>query len=227
VASAANISNGGEIGNPSNLHWSRGISNANIPFTWTSNFIYISPELKGQNLLMRQVLGGWEISPIITWQSGTPFNVGPGNSNAAFGELGKGSGCIQACGSDRADRVPGVPLNVRQGGRAHWTKQYYNPAAFTTRHDGTFGSSGRNMIQGPPSFNIDSSMMKNFTILEKYKLQLRFEFFNATNHPVMSNPNAIPGDAGGGVAQINGGNNGLGGTSNTTRVGQAALKVTF
>jgi hypothetical protein len=70
-------------------------------------------------------------------------------------------------------------------------------------------------------------MMKNFTILEKYKLQLRFEFFNATNHPVMSNPNAIPGDAGGGVAQINGGNNGLGGTSNTTRVGQAALKVTF
>jgi hypothetical protein len=227
VASVANLSNGDEMNNPRNLHWNRGLSNAYIPFVWTSNFIYTSPELRGQNLLVREALAGWEISPIITWQSGTPFSIGPGNSNAAYGELNKGSGCLEDCASDRADRVPGVPLNVRQGGRSHWTEQYYNPAAFTTRHDGTFGTSGRNMIQGPPSFNIDSSLMKNFTIHEKFQLQARFELYNATNHPVMSNPSANPGDAGGGPAQINGGNNGFGGTSNSTRYGQAALKLTF
>jgi hypothetical protein len=228
VASTSNIAaNQNGLNNFKNLRWSRGISNANIPFTWTSNFIYQSPELKGQSLLMREVLGGWEISPIITWQSGTPFGIGSGNSNAAYGELGKGSGCLEACAGDRADRVPGVPLNVRKGGRGSWTKQYYNPAAFTTRHDGTFGTSGRNMIQGPPFFNIDSSLMKNWSIAEKYKLQFRFELFNATNHPVMGNPGAGPGDAGGGPAQINGGNNGFGGTSNTVREGQAALKFTF
>jgi hypothetical protein len=227
VASAANLSNGEEINNPKNLRWSRGISNANIPFVWVSDFVYNSPELRGQSLLVRELLAGWEISPIISWQSGTPFNVGPGNDNSAYGELNRGSGCIQACGSDRADRVPGVPLNVRKGGRSHWTQEYYNPAAFTTRHDGTFGTSGRNSIQGPPSFNIDSSLMKNWSILERYRVQFRFELFNATNHPVMANPNAIPGDAGGGPAQINGGNGGLGGTSNTPRIGQAALKFTF
>jgi hypothetical protein len=230
VASAANIAaNTNGINNPRNLRWSRGLSNANIPFTWTSNFIYRTPELKGQSLLMRELLGGWEISPIITWQSGTPFSIGSGNSNAAYGELGKGDGCIQGCSGDRADRVPGVPLNVRKGGRAQWTKQYYNTAAFTTRHDGTFGNSGRNIIQGPPGFNVDSSLMKNWTLFERYELQFRFELYNALNHPIMGNPDASPGDAGGDSCggQINCFNGGFGGTSNSTRVGQAAMKFTF
>jgi hypothetical protein len=227
VASVANLSNGDEMNNPRNLHWSHGISNANLPFTWVSSLIYNSPALKGQSLLVREVLGGWEISPIITWQSGTPFSVNPGNDNAAYGELNKGSGCLQDCASDRADRVQGVALKVRQGGRSHWTEQYFNPAAFTTRHDGTFGDSGRNLMQGPPGFNVDAALMKNWSILERYRLQFRFEFFNATNHPIMANPYAQPGDSGGGPSQINGGNGGFGGTSNTTRVGQAALKLTF
>ena len=227
VASVANLSNGDEMNNPRNLAWSRGISNTNIPFIWKSNLIYNTPALKGQSLLVREALGGWEVSPIISWQSGTPFSVGPGNDNAAYGELGKGSGCIEDCAADRADRVPGIPLDVRQGGRSHWTEEYFNPAAFTTRHDGTFGNSARNVMQGPPGFNVDAGLMKNFAILERYKLTFRFDFFNATNHPIMSNPSAQPGDAGGGPSQINGGNGGLGGTSNTTRVGQASLKLTF
>jgi hypothetical protein len=235
VATTANIAaNTNGIANPANLHWSRGLSNANIPFTWTSNFIYNSPELKGQNLLLREVLGGWEISPILTWQSGTPFGVGPGNSNNAYGELNKGDGCFQGCSADRADRVPGVPLKVRQGGRSQWTKSYFNTAAFTTRHDGTFGTSGRNIMQGPPGFNVDSSLMKNWTILERYRLQFRFELFNAFNHAIMGNPDASPPSGGGALGggdgcagQINCGNNGFGSPNNTTRIGQAALKLTF
>ena len=230
VASAANIAaNTNGMNNPLNLRWSRGPSNANIPFTWTTNFLYRSPELKGQSLLVRELAGGWEISPIATWQSGTPFSIGPGNSRSAFGELGKGGGCIQGCYNDRADRVPGVPLKVRQGGRSNWTKHYYNTAAFTTRHDGTFGTSSRNMIQGPPGFNVDTSLMKNWSILERYKLQFRFELFNAFNHPIMANPDASTGDGGGDSCsgQINCSNGGFGGTSNTPRIGQAALKFTF
>ena len=232
VASTANIAaSTSGMNNPANLRWSHGPANSNIPFTWTSNFVYRSPELKTQNLIVREVLGGWEVSPIITWQSGTPFSVGAGNSNVAFGELNKGDGCFLGCSADRANRVPGVPLKVRQGGRSNWTKQYFNTAAFTTRHDGTFGNSGRNLMQGPPSFNVDSSLMKNWSILERYKLQFRFELFNATNHPVMNNPDASPpsGTAGGDgcAGEINCGNGGLGGTSNTTRIGQAALKLTF
>ncbi len=222
------------MNNPKNLHWSKGLSNAHIPFTWTSNFIYHSPELKGQSILLRELAGGWEVSPILTWQSGTPNSVGPGNSNVAYGELNKGDGCFDGCSSDRADRIPGVPLKVRQGGRSHWTKQYFNTAAFTTRHDGTFGTSGRNIIQGPPGFNTDASLMKNWSILEKYQLQFRFELYNAFNHPIMGNPDLSPpsgsGPLGGGdgcAGEINCGNNGFGSPTNTTRIGQAALKLTF
>ncbi len=223
VASAANIAasqNG--IDNPSNLAWSRGVSSASIPLTWTTNFIYRTPELKGQSLVLREALGGWELSPIATWQSGAPFSIGPGSSQAAYGEPGYGGGCLQFCAGDRADRVPGVPLNVRQGGRSRWEKQYFNPKAFVTRHDGTFGDSARDIIHGPPGFNVDSALIKNWSILERYTVQLRFEFFNAFNHPIMANPDTGPTDST--FGQINGG---TGSVSNNSRVGQAALKFDF
>jgi len=208
-----------------NLGWSRGISGSSIPFTWTSNFVYRSPELRGQSLLLREAAGGWEVSPIITWQSGAPFSIAGGSSASAYGELGLGDGCLQACAGDRADRVPGVPLNVRKGGRSNWTQKYFNPKAFAVNHDGTFGNSGRNLIQGPPGFNVDAALMKNWSVLEKYRLELRFEFFNAFNHPIMENPDLTVTD--GTFGSINGGNGGFGGTTNTPRVGQAALKFSF
>ena len=225
VANGANIAaSQSGIDNPHNLSYSRGVSGSSIPFSWTSNFIYRSPELRTKSLLVREVLGSWQVSPIVNWQSGAPFSINGGNSNI-YGEPNRGSGCLQACSSDRADRVPGIPLNVRQGGRGKWTNQYFNPAAFTVRHDGTFGNSGRNLIYGPPGFNVDSSLSKNWSIMERYQLQFRFEFFNAFNHPIMSNPDNTVGDSTFGA--INGGNGGFGGTSNTPRVGQAALKLTF
>ncbi len=223
VASGANLAvSASGINNPRDLNWSRGISNASIPFSWVSSFIYRSPDLRGHNLLMRETLGAWELSPITSWQSGTPFSIGSGSSQAAYGEPGFGGGCLQFCGGDRADRVPGVPLKVRQGGRAQWLKQYFNPAAFVARHDGTFGDSARNLMYSPPGFNVDASLMKNWLIREKYDLQLRFELFNAFNHPIMGGPDTSPTDSTFGEV-----NNGHGSVANVSRVGQAALKFTF
>ena len=223
VASGANLAvTQSGLTNPANLRYSRGISNASIPFNWVTNFIYRSPELRGQNLLVREAIGGWELSPISTWQSGSPFSIGSGSSQAAYGEPGYGSGCLQFCGGDRADRVPGVALEVRRGGRSHYLKQYFNPAAFVTRHDGTFGNSERNLMYSPPGFNVDASLMKNWSIREQYQLQFRFELFNAFNHPIMGGPDTSPTDST--YAEVN---NGHGSVANVSRVGQAALKFTF
>jgi hypothetical protein len=209
------------LGDPFNLSWNRGISNLSIPFTWVSNFVYVSPDLRNQNLLVREALGGWEISPIITLQSGSPFSISGGNSADLGGNNNNtGSGCKSNC-SDRADRVPGGPLKTREGGRSKWIKGYFNTAAFRPRPDGTFGTSGRNILNGAPIFNVDAALMKNWAI-ERFQLQLRFETFNTLNHPIMSNPDTNPSDAT--FGQINGGR---GSTSNAARVGQAALKLTF
>lgn len=228
VASTSNISFGSpEIGDPFNLRWNRGVSGLSIPFNWVSNFVYTTPGLRSHNLLLREALGGWGVSPIITLQSGTPFSISGGNStdlnagNPSLNENNTGSGCKANC-SDRADYIAGAPLKVRQGGRSNWIKNYFNTSAFVPRADGTFGNSARDMIYGPPTFNVDASLTKNWPIRERYNLQLRFEMFNALNHPVMGNPDTNPSDST--FGQINGGN---GDAVNASRVGQAAAKFTF
>jgi hypothetical protein len=210
------------LNDPKNLRYSHGVSNASIPLNWVFNFIYRTPDLRGQNLLVREALGGWQLSPIGTWQSGTPFSIGSGSSQAAYGEPGYGGGCLQFCSGDRADRVPGQPLDVRRGGRANYLKQYFNPAAFVTRHDGTFGNSARNIMYNPPGFNVDAALSKNWSIQERYQLQFRFEFFNAFNHPIMGGPDTSPTDST--YTQVNSGH---GSVVNVSRVGQAGLKFSF
>jgi len=228
VASTSNISFGSpEIGDPFNLRWNRGVSGLSIPFNWVSNFVYITPNMRGRNLFLREALGGWGISPIITLQSGTPFSISGGHStdlnaaNPSLNENNTGSGCKSNC-SDRADYVTGTPLKVHQGGRSNWLKSYFNRAAFVPRADGTFGNSARNVILGPSTFNVDASLTKTFLIRDRYNLQFRFEMFNALNHPVMSNPDTNPSDST--FGEINGGN---GYAANASRVGQLAAKLTF
>jgi len=54
----------------------------------------------------------------------------------------------------------------------------------------TFGNSARNLLYGPGDIVFDVSVLKDTTIRERVKLQLRFEFFNAPNHTNFGNPGA-------------------------------------
>jgi hypothetical protein len=53
------------------------------------------------------------------------------------------------------------------------------------------GNSGRNILDGPPKQNIDTSLMKNFYVGEsaRKKVQFRWEVFNIFNHPNFQLPN--------------------------------------
>ena len=74
-------------------------------------------------------------------------------------------------------------------------------------------------MYAPPTFNVDSAMMKNWQAFEHYQLQFRFEVFNALNHAVMGTPDTGVSD-GSNFGKITG-------TANAPRVGQAALKLNF
>jgi hypothetical protein len=179
TATSGNISFGtNELPNPFNLRFNRGISGLNVPFIWVSNIIYTTPTLSHENQFVRQTLGGWEVSGIITLQSGFPFGIAGGYSN--------NSGSFQR--GDRADVVSGQSFNVRQGSKAQWLNEYFNTAAFVPNAAGTFGDSGKNLFQGPPVKTMDVAFAKNWTIAEGYRLQFRWEMFNALNHPSFSNP---------------------------------------
>jgi Carboxypeptidase regulatory-like domain len=103
----------GGVANPFDLRYNRGISAVNFPLISITDFIYQTPALKDSGYLIRNVLGGWEVSGIWTMQSGQPFGIvgGDGNNNSEALQYG-----------DRAD-LTGQPYEAHQGGKSHWLNQ--------------------------------------------------------------------------------------------------------
>jgi len=174
------------VSDPHNVGHDRGPSSLNYPVVSVSNLIYRFPLLDNHSLLVKNVLGGWEFSGLYTMQSGPPFTIngGQGNNNSGF-----------LVGQDRADVVPGQPLGVRQGGKSHWVNSYLNAAAFTNNAYGTAGNSKKFSIQEAPISTADLALIKNWSVYERYKIQFRWEAFNALNHPSFGQPDSNPGDS--------------------------------
>jgi hypothetical protein len=183
LSSNGDISDGGTypaVTNPFNLRYNRGISDLNVPFISTTNFIYTSPSLQSWNPLLKQILGSWEVSTIYTLQSGKPFGIGGGNGS-------NNSGAIQY--HDRADVVSGVSPKVHSGGRSNWLSHYVNASAFQQNAVGTFGDSGRNIFTSPHINSADSAVIKNWKFQNRYGFQFRWEMFNTFNHTSFTTPN--------------------------------------
>jgi hypothetical protein len=208
------------------MKWNRGVSSMSVPMNWVTNFIYQAPSFKSRSKLVQETLGGWEMSSIITYQSGNPFSIGSSGynwNNDDSGSLQKG---------DRADRVAGQPLNAGKGSHWDWVKTgYFNDAAFNNNAIGTFGSSAKNLMFGPREFGADAAVMKNWSLVKGTKLQFRWEAFNATNHPSFANPAQPWGSVTGWKSVVGSqwnANNTIVQTGNIpARVMQGALKLTF
>jgi len=168
----------GSVPDPANLNFNRGPSDLNYPKIFNAFGVYQTPALAGMSKLMRGVFGTWEVSGVWHMQSGDGLSISGGNGNDAS---------QTHIGGDRAD-YNGQPLNVHQGSENQWLNKYFNTAAFTTNGPGTFGNSGRNIIQGPGVNNLDFALMKNFPFTERYRLQFRWEGFNILNRPMFANP---------------------------------------
>lgn len=211
LSATGNLAVQGGLPNPFNIRFNRGISQLNVPFVSTTNFVYVTPAMEGLNALARQVLGRWEISAIVTLQSGQPFGIqGGANGNNNSGALQYG---------DRADAVPGVVPQIRAGGRANWLNHYVSAGSFQPNAPGTFGNTARNPFVGPGIATADASLAKNWTLRENFGLQFRWEMYNAFNHTSFGLPNTDPTSANfGQITNI--------GTI-APRVMQAGAKLTF
>jgi len=120
---------------------------------------------------LQAVFGDWQLSGILTHYSGSWFSVLRGNDNSLSG-----------IGKDRPN-VVGNP-NVSNP----TVQQWFNTKAFAANAPGTFGNSGRDILEGPGFFTLDPALSRNFRIRERQMLQLRWEAFNALNHPNFNNP---------------------------------------
>ena len=68
------------------------------------------------------------------------------------------------------------------------TTPYFNPLAYASVTGAQFGTSGFNILFGPPVANLDLSLFRNFNLSERLKLQFRAESFNFTNTPHFWSP---------------------------------------
>jgi len=186
TASSGSIAFTGPLADPFNPRFSRGISDLNFRHVFSANWVYQTPALRGSNALVKGALGSWQISGIWHAQSGIPFGIQGGKGN---------NSSLSQVGGDRADLVPGQAFNVQQGSKSQWLVHYFNPSAFVSNAPGTFGNSARNLLTGPRTISVDLGIDKNFPIRERYRLQFRWEMFNALNHPSFSNPDNNPTDA--------------------------------
>jgi hypothetical protein len=154
------------------LRSNRGLSDGSVLHAFVSDIVYETPRMLGSPLLVRGILGGWQISSIITAQSGPPQNLTHPT----------------ALNGSRPDYVGGEPIldNYRE------TLQYLNRAAFAPVPENQFGAGiregnlGRNAVRAPGLVNVDLSLGKNFYLTEKFKFQIRGDFFNAFNHTNLS-----------------------------------------
>ncbi len=150
-----------------------------------TSFVWDLPFGKGQRFSFRGPLdwiaGGWQLTGITTFEGGVPLAV----SYAVDNTNGQGT---------RPDLI-GDPNNGPKT-RAQW----FNTAAFAppsvtlaqalagASPFAAAGNAGRAPVRGPGIQNWDFGIFKTFAFKERYRLQIRGEFFNGFNNVNWGNP---------------------------------------
>jgi hypothetical protein len=147
------------------------------------SYVYNLPFFKRPGL-ENKLLGGWELSGIFTWQTGTPFSVVPN----VFGD---NAGVANGIGSGSyVDMVPGVSPHAVPSGTTGLGPLLFNPNAFTLPTGLTFGTEGRDAFAGPSFSNFDMALFKKFAVTESSHFEFRAEAFNVFNQTEFTGVNA-------------------------------------
>ncbi len=123
-----------------------------------------------------RLVEGWQLSGIVTANTGLPFTVSTG-----FDQVG-----YAGSGTPRPNLNPGFSPNPAVGNVNEW----FNPAAFSLQPVGTLGNLGRDTVIGPGIVDADLALLKNTKVRESVNIQFRWEVFNIFNHPNFGLPGA-------------------------------------
>jgi hypothetical protein len=170
----------------------------------------------GSNFLMKQILNGWTISPIVSLQSGTPFTVSTGSNKN-----------LDSANANRPNLVPGVsPFLNPHRSRTDAANAWFNTAAFVANGPGVAGGIGpggadgnesRDFMRAPGYRNIDLGLLRDFHLERGMIFQIRGEATNAFNMVSLSAP----------TASLSSGNNGKITSAGTPRLIQLGARFTF
>ena len=152
------------------------------------NFIYDVPFFRSSsNALLKNTIGGWELSGVVTIESGAPINLGVSGANICQ--------TLQNC-AVRPNQVGAIRYPHSKTTLAQTSKnpsvQWFDPSAFaiaylsgaagTSNATATFGNLSKNALRGPGRDNWNMALFKKIAFTERLQCELRLEAYNIWNH---------------------------------------------
>lgn len=196
-----NTNTAATVENPYNMGIDKGVCSYDITHTLRASMLVALP-FHGNRFVE-----GWQITGIVTANTGLPFNISDGIDQVGY----------TSSGTPRPNYVSGCQVQVGQ------VNEWFNPACFALQTPGTFGTTGRDTGRGPDFGTTDIAVLKDTKLTESLRAQFRAEFFNIGNHQNLGLPAAA-------VFTTSGVNASAGTITNivgTARQIQFALKLVF
>jgi Carboxypeptidase regulatory-like domain/TonB dependent receptor/TonB-dependent Receptor Plug Domain len=229
--SAAGVA--GIAGNQNDARANYGRSEFNREHRLVVSYLYQFPSPQRFSTFFDNLLGGWAVSGVTTFQSGLPMSLTGTNINNVFGITTDRVQLVAGC--TYGDLANSSPVHRKLDnyfnnkcilrGPASANSPLGPPIWPVVGDDGTataFGNSGVGVVFGPDQRNFDIALIKRTSIRrlrDGASIEFRAEFFNAFNTTQFSNPNT----------NVSAGNNfgAITTTAVSPRVMQFALKLNF
>jgi len=185
-----------------NTHLDYRRSNQDQTHRFIANAIYDLPVGSGRRFfsgahgIVNQLVGGWTIAPIVSWQGRPPFFVAA--NRTTFNSFNAGNNPAQLVGITFAEfkknlgvfRTPvgvffvnpailDIVTNPLTG---KFVSSKLKPGLLGAPAPGTFGNFPLNGLSGPHYFNLDVAVVKRWSVTERLKVELKTTLINALNH---------------------------------------------
>ena len=158
-----------------NLAAEWGLSDFDVRHRFVFTGTWIVPEL-GAGALGR----GWQVSGVVSVQSGRPFTPRVSFDNSNSGNTGGGTFAY-----DRPNEV--TATTPPQGA----TVRTYEGHAFVIAPQYTYGNAGRNILIGPGYASVDGVLSRRVALGATRALELRLEMFNLLNRTNLQLPDSF------------------------------------
>jgi hypothetical protein len=151
--------------------------------------MYNVPAFKDKPVLVRELLGSYEINGIFTMRTGTPFTFYDSTYNNSGYQVVRYNP-VSPVTHTLFKSIPkgatntGNSYNLTQNVTLPVDVPFGNPALMGISDLGPYPSTmtARNLFRGPGAYNLDCSVSKQFPLFESVNIELRAEAFNVTNH---------------------------------------------
>jgi hypothetical protein len=179
-----------EIVNGLNPQGSYASSNFDETQVFEASAVYDLPLFRQPGLL-HSLLGGWQLSDLTGFQTGTPFSI---TNNSSFSDNAGTGNTISSNSNGSIQSYPDLvgPLHGAVAIK-HPTgvqgPRLYNSDAFGPPTGLTYGTAGRNILRLPSRTNFDMGLFKSFAVHEDMHFEFRAEGFNVFNHTQWSGVN--------------------------------------